>query len=41
MTRITENKIEKFAIKLLERLGYQCIYAQAESNKFKMENYER
>ncbi len=27
MTRITENTIEEFAIKLLEHLGYQYIYA--------------
>lgn len=27
MTRITENTIEEFAIELLERLGYQYIYA--------------
>jgi len=27
MTKITENIIEEFAIKLLERLGYQYIYA--------------
>ncbi len=27
MTRITENTIEEFAIKLLERLGYEYIYA--------------
>lgn len=27
MTRITENTIEDFAIKLLERLGYEYIYA--------------
>ena len=27
MTKITENTIEKFAIELLERLGYQYIYA--------------
>ncbi len=27
MTKITENTIEEFAIKLLERLGYQYIYA--------------
>lgn len=26
MTRITENSIEKFSIKLLERLGYEYIY---------------
>ncbi len=27
MTRITENTIEEFTIKLLERLGYEYIYA--------------
>jgi len=27
MTKITENAIEEFAIELLERLGYQYIYA--------------
>ena len=27
MTRITENTIEEFSIELLERLGYQYIYA--------------
>lgn len=27
MTRLTENKIEEFAIKLLERLGYEYVYA--------------
>jgi len=27
MTKITENTIEEFTIELLERLGYQCIYA--------------
>lgn len=27
MTRLTENKIEEFAIKLLERLGYEYLYA--------------
>ena len=27
MTKITENTIEEFAIELLERLGYQYIYA--------------
>ncbi len=27
MTRITENTIEEFAIELLERLGYQYVYA--------------
>ncbi len=27
MTRITENTIEEFSIKLLENLGYQYIYA--------------
>ena len=27
MTRITENTIEEFTIELLERLGYQYIYA--------------
>ena len=41
MTRITENTIEKFAIELLERFGYQYIYAQVKNDKFKMENYER
>ena len=51
MTRITENTIEDFAIELLERLGYQYIYAPdiahdgevktAENDKFKMENYEK
>jgi len=35
MTRITKNTIEEFAIELLERLGYQYIYSQAENNKFK------
>ena len=27
MTKITESAIEKFAIELLEKLGYQYIYA--------------
>jgi type I restriction enzyme, R subunit len=27
MTRITENTIESFAIELLEKLGYEYIYA--------------
>ncbi len=27
MTKITENTIEEFAVELLERLGYQYIYA--------------
>ncbi|MCB9245818.1 MAG: hypothetical protein H6606_05255 [Flavobacteriales bacterium] len=27
MTRITEHSIEDFAIKLLEHLGYEYIYA--------------
>ena len=27
MTKITENTIEEFTIELLERLGYQYIYA--------------
>jgi len=27
MTKITENTIEEFTIELLERLGYQHIYA--------------
>ena len=27
MTRLTEHKIENFAINLLERLGYQYVYA--------------
>lgn len=42
MSRITENTIEEFALKLLERLGYQYVYApdiapdtdQAERNSF-------
>jgi len=27
MSKITENEIEKFAIELLEKQGYQYIYA--------------
>ncbi|MBW1796497.1 MAG: hypothetical protein JRJ11_14530 [Deltaproteobacteria bacterium] len=27
MTKITESEIEKFAVKLLEKHGYQYIYA--------------
>jgi len=27
MTKITESAIEKFAVELLEKSGYQCIYA--------------
>jgi hypothetical protein len=27
MSRLTESEIEKFAIKLLQRLGYSYIYA--------------
>jgi type I restriction enzyme R subunit len=51
MTRITENTIEEFAIELLERLGYQYIYAPdiahdgkvkiVENDELKMANYER
>jgi len=32
-TKITENTIEGFAIELLERLGCQYIYAQADNDK--------
>jgi type I restriction enzyme R subunit len=28
MVRTTENQIEKFAIELFEKLGYQYVYAQ-------------
>lgn len=43
MTRITENTIEDFAIKLLERLGYEYIYAPSsapDSETPKRNSYE-
>lgn len=43
MTRITENTIEEFAIKLLEHLGYQYIYAPdiaPDTAKSERESYE-
>lgn len=43
MTRITENTIEQFTIELLERLGYQYVYAPSiapDGENPERENYE-
>jgi type I restriction enzyme R subunit len=43
MTKITESAIEKFAIDLLENLGYQYIYASdiaPDSNTLERQSYE-
>ena len=44
MTRITENHIEEFAIELLEKQGYQYIYAPniaPDGEMSERENYEQ
>lgn len=34
MTRITKNTIKEFTIELLERLGYQYIYAPEKEKQY-------